>query len=131
MPIIGPYARAASYRQHVITFESARGLFEASAYILELAPSLSLEAAQLEKVLQQVSQVTQFADNTLNDFRQDSPHLVERVESYLALRILLNTERKKIQDLTHEGMISEVDAQKLIEAVELKMHESKKLNRLV
>ena len=131
MPIIGPYARAASYKQHVIIFESARGLFEASAYILELAPSLSLEAAQLEKVLQQVSQVNQFADNTLNDFRQDSPHLVERVESYLALRILLNTERKKIQDLTHEGMISEVDAQKLIEAVELKMHESKKLNRLV
>ncbi|MBE7215566.1 sodium:proton antiporter [Shewanella benthica] len=131
MPIIGPYARAASYKQHVITFESARGLYEASAYILELAPSLSLEAGQLEKVLQQVSQVNQFADNTLKDFRQDSPHLVERVESYLALRILLNTERKKIQELTHEGMISEVDAQKLIEEVELKMHESKKLNQLV
>lgn len=131
MPIIGPYARAASYKHHVITFESARGLYEASAYILELAPSLSLEAGQLEKVLQQVSQVNQFADNTLKDFRQDSPHLVERVESYLALRILLNTERKKIQELTHEGMISEVDAQKLIEEVELKMHESKKLNQLV
>ena len=85
----------------------------------------------MEKVLQQVSQVNQFADNTLKDFRQDSPHLVERVESYLALRILLNTERKKIQELTHEGMISEVDAQKLIEEVELKMHESKKLNQLV
>ncbi|MCJ8301780.1 sodium:proton antiporter [Shewanella sp.] len=131
MPVIGPYARAASYKHHVITFESARGLYEASAYILELAPSLSLEAGQLEKVLQQVSQVNQFADNTLKDFRQDSPHLVERVESYLALRILLNTERKKIQELTHEGMISEVDAQKLIEEVELKMHESKKLNQLV
>ena len=131
MPIIGTYARAASYKQHVITFESARGLFEASAYILELAPSLSLEAAQLEEVLQQVSLVNQFADKTLNDFRKDSPHLVERVESYLALRILLNTERKKIQELTHEGMISEVDAQKLIEEVELKMHESKKLNQFV
>ncbi|MPY21051.1 cation:proton antiporter [Shewanella sp. YLB-07] len=131
MPIIGGYARAASYKQHVITFESARGLYEASAYILELAPSLSLEAVQLEKVLQQVSLVNQFADKTLNDFRKDSPHLVERVESYLALRILLNTERKKIQELTHEGMISEVDAEKLIEEVELKMHESKKLNQLV
>ncbi|CAM3236295.1 cation:proton antiporter [Shewanella violacea] len=126
IPIIGVYARGASYKQHVITFESARGLFEASAYILELAPSLSLEASQLEKALEQVSLVNQFADKTLNDFRKDSPHLVERVESYLALRILLNTERKKIQELTHEGMISEVDAEKLIEEVELKMHESKK-----
>ncbi|WP_077752635.1 cation:proton antiporter [Shewanella psychrophila] len=131
MPIIGVYARGASYKQHVITFESARGLFEASTYILELAPSLSLEVEQLETALEQMTLVNQFADNTLNDFRKDSPHLVERVESYLALRILLNTERKKIQELTHEGIISEVDAEKLIEEVELKMHESKKLNQLV
>ncbi|QFU21842.1 sodium:proton antiporter [Shewanella eurypsychrophilus] len=131
MPLIGSYARAASYKQHVITFESARGLFEASAYILELAPSLSLEAEQLETALEQMTLVNQFADNTLNDFRKGSPHLVERVESYLALRILLNTERKKIQELTHEGIISEVDAEKLIEEVELKMHESKKQSRLI
>ncbi len=131
VPVFGAYARAASYKQHVIIFESARGLFEASRYILELAPSLSLEAEQLEKVLAQVSLVNQFADNTLNDFRKDSPHLVERVESYLALRILLNTERKKIQELTHEGIISEVDAEKLIEEVELKMHESKKQSQLI
>ncbi|MEC4724453.1 sodium:proton antiporter [Shewanella sp. D64] len=126
VPVIGTYARAASYRQHVIMFETARGLFEASEYIKELAPSLSLEPEQLEFALGQVELVNQFAKKTLIDFKEQSPHLVERVESYLALRILLNTERKMIQNLTHDGMISEVDAEKLIETVEFKMHQSKK-----
>lgn len=130
IPMIGSYARAASYRKHVIVFESARGLFEASEYIKELAPSLSLEPEQLVLAIVQVEQVNNFARTRLNDFREQSPHLVERVESYLALRILLNTERKMIQSLTHDGMISEVDAEKLIETVELKMHLSKKQSQL-
>jgi len=128
LPIISSYAKSASYKQHVIIFESARGLFEASSYILKIAPSLSLEPAQLEQALMQMKAVNDFSITTLKNFRQKSPHLVKRVESYLALRILLNTERKKIQELSHEGMISEVDAEKLIEEVEFKMHESKKLN---
>jgi len=128
LPIINAYAKSASYRQHMIVFESARGLFEASSYILKIAPSLSLEPAQLDQAIQQMKLVNDFSIITLKNFRQKSPHLVKRVESYLALRILLNTERKKIQDLAHEGMISEVDAEKLIEEVEFKMHESKKLN---
>jgi len=130
LPLIGAYARSVSYKQHIIIFESARGLFEASQYIQALAPSLSLEPAQLEQAMKQIVQVNLFAKHTLNDFRKKSPHLVERVESYLALRILLNTERKMIQELSHEGMISEVDAEKLIEAVEFKMHQSKKQSQL-
>ncbi len=128
LPIINTYAKSASYKQHVIIFESARGLFEASNYILKIAPSLSLEPAQLEQAMKQMKLVNQFSVTTLKNFKQESPHLVKRVESYLALRILLNTERKKIQELAHEGMISEVDAEKLIEEVEFKMHQSKKLN---
>jgi len=126
LPLFGVYARNASYRQHVIIFESARGLFEASRYIQGLAPSLSLQPEQLAQAMKQIRQLNQFAVTTLDEFRQKSPHLVARVESYLALRILLNTKRKKIQDLAHEGMISEPDAKKLIEAVEFKMHELKK-----
>ncbi|WP_065204377.1 cation:proton antiporter [Shewanella woodyi] len=130
-PVIGAYARAANYKQHMIIFESARGLFEASEYIKDLAPSLSLAPEQLKLALEQVEQVNHFAKTTLADFREQSPHLVERVESYLALRILLNTERKMIQTLTHDGMISETDAEKLIETVELKMHQSKKQSQLI
>ncbi|SFD19807.1 cation:proton antiporter [Pseudoalteromonas denitrificans] len=129
LPLFGSYARSFGYKQHVIVFESARGLFEASEYILSIAPSLSLEPSQLEKAIKQTKLVNEFAIAALDGFRQKSPHLVERVESYLALRILLNTERKKIQELAHEGMISEVDAEKLIEEVEFKMHESKKKNK--
>ncbi|PAJ74714.1 cyclic nucleotide-binding protein [Pseudoalteromonas sp. NBT06-2] len=128
LPIMSTYAKSASYKQHVIIFESARGLFEASSYILNIAPSLSLEPAQLEQAMMQMKAVNDFSIETLKNFRETSPHLVKRVESYLALRILLNTERKKLQELSHEGMISEVDAEKLIEEVEFKMHESKKLN---
>lgn len=128
LPIINTYAKSASYKQHVITFESARGLFEASNYILKIAPSLSLEPAQLAQAMKQMKLVNAFSATTLTNFKHESPHLVKRVESYLALRILLNTERNKIQELAHEGMISEVDAEKLIEDVEFKMHQSKKLN---
>jgi NhaP-type Na+/H+ or K+/H+ antiporter len=128
LPIISTYAKSASYKQHVIIFESARGLFEASSYILKIAPSLSLELAQLEQAMMQMKAVNDFSIETLKNFRETSPHLVKQVESYLALRILLNTERKKIQELSHEGMISEIDAEKLIEEVEFKMHECKKLN---
>lgn len=128
LPIMSTYAKSASYKQHVIIFESARGLFEASSYILKIAPSLSLELAQLEQAMMQMKAVNDFSIETLKNFRETSPHLVKQVESYLALRILLNTERKKIQELSHEGMISEIDAEKLIEEVEFKMHECKKLN---
>ena len=78
--------------------------------------------------MMQMKAVNDFSIETLKNFRETSPHLVKQVESYLALRILLNTERKKIQELSHEGMISEIDAEKLIEEVEFKMHECKKLN---
>ncbi len=126
IPLISSYADSASYKQHAIIFESARGLFEASQYLLQIAPSLSLEPKQLEQAMTQIKAVNEFTIATLQDFREKSPHLVQQIESYLALRILLNTERKKIQELAHEGMISEADAEKLIEEVEFKMHINKK-----
>jgi hypothetical protein len=128
LPVLCHVATNVSDKQHLMIFESARGLCKASQYMLKIAPSLSLSSTQLTQAIQQLKTINHFALNKLQNFKQHYPDLVVKVESYLALRILLNTERQEIQELAHQGMISEVDAEKLVEEVELKMHQHRKLN---
>ena len=128
LPVFCHFANNFSDKQHLMIFESARGLCEASQYMLKVVPSLSLNSTQLTQAIQQLKIINHFALNKLQNFKQHSPDLVVKVESYLALRILLNTERQEIQELAHQGMISEVDAEKLVAEVELKMHQHRKLN---
>jgi hypothetical protein len=50
--------------------------------------------------------------------------MVAKIETHTALRILLNKQRNSLATLSHEGVISEVDAEKLISDVELKMRKA-------
>ena len=113
------------YRHQVICFESAKGVFGAIQSITPLASSLSHNKQLTQSTLTQLNQLQDIAKNRLDDFSKKHYSMVEKIESDIAARVLLNTERHELHNLAKHGLISEGDAEKLVCIIEKKMHKLK------
>ncbi len=113
------------YRHQVICFESAKGVFGAIQSITPLATSLSHNEQLTQSTLTQLNQLQDIAKNRLDDFSKNHYSMVEKIESDIAARVLLNTERHELHKMAKHGLISEGDAEKLVCSIEKKMHKLK------
>lgn len=124
IPLIRHYARQHLYMQQVFIYESARGLLVANQQTIALANSLSLSKTDRDIALKDMASNIRLGEDALKNIRSLSPEMVAKIETHTALRILLNKQRNSLAALSHEGVISEVDAEKLIADVELKMRKA-------
>ncbi|MCK5894343.1 MAG: sodium:proton antiporter [Endozoicomonadaceae bacterium] len=124
IPLIRRYAQQSLYMQQVLIYESARGLLAANQKTIALAKSLSLSEIDRDVALKEMARNVQLGEEALNKVRSLSPAIVAKIETHTALRILLNKQRNSLTALSHEGVISEVDAEDLVSEVELKMHKA-------
>lgn len=114
------------WRQYqTICFESAKGLLNACHYLYEQITLLAPPKELKELCTSHVKQLEEMAKDKLNEIQQNDKQLTEKVESYLAARQLLNKERSLLNSLSHQGLISHSDAEKLVKQVEFKMHKLK------
>lgn len=124
IPLIRRYAQQSLYMQQVLIYESARGLLAANQQTIALAKSLSLSEVDRDFALKEMARNIQLGEEALNNVRSLSPAIVAKIETHTALRILLNKQRNSLRALSHEGVISEVDAEDLVSEVELKMYKA-------
>ena len=114
------------WRQYqTICFESAKGLLNACHYLYEQITLLAPPKELNELCTSHVKQLEEMAKDKLNEIQQNDKQLTEKVESYLAARQLLNKERSLLNSLSHQGLMSHSDAEKLVKQVEFKMHKLK------
>ena len=77
-----------------------------------------------DAALRDMERNIQLGEAALDNTKSLSPEIVAKIETHTALRILLNKQRNSLTALSHEGVISEVDAEKLVSEVEFKMHKA-------
>ncbi|GFR81395.1 sodium/hydrogen exchanger [Elysia marginata] len=122
VPLIRRYATQYRYMQQVLVYESARGLLAANRQTITLAKSISMSEKDRDAALSDMERNIQLGEEALDNIKSLSPEIVAKIETHTALRILLNKQRNSLTALSHEGVISEVDAEKLVSEVEFKMH---------
>ncbi|GAA4650290.1 hypothetical protein GCM10023116_25730 [Kistimonas scapharcae] len=122
VPFIRRYATQYRYMQQVLVYESARGLLAANRQTITLAKSISMSEKDRDAALSDMERNIQLGEEALANIKSLSPEIVAKIETHTALRILLNKQRNSLTALSHEGVISEVDAEKLVSEVEFKMH---------
>ncbi len=130
LPLVKAYAQNALTRRHILIYESARGLFEACDSIKQEAEELSPSKAQFCYVGEQIASLQNLASECLAQYEKEDLLQVEKIESHLAFRIMLNTHKKTLEAMSKQGLLSQNDADKLIKTVELKMYQSEKYKQL-
>ncbi|BDY05006.1 cation:proton antiporter [Ferrimonas sp. YFM] len=121
-PLLRPWANSQLYRHLALGYDLARGFMEAQvdlkSHIRELAPDTALA----QRLAVEVEQNLSLAEQHIHQIRDRHPELVQALETQAASRLLLNRERTVIRRQMGMAVLAEPEAQKLLEAVEGRMH---------
>ena len=124
IPLVRRHASQYHHMQQVLVYESARGFLAANRQTMTLAKSISMSKKDRDAALSDMERNIQLGEEALDNIKSLSPEIVAKIETHTALRILLNKQRNSLTTLSHEGMISEMDVEKLVSEVEFRMHKA-------
>jgi len=111
------------FRHLAAVYGSLRGYLQAQQALLPLAADLAPEPALALAARQQIEANLAQAGEQLQRLRQSHGPLVAQLETYTALRLLLNRQREAIRQLDEEGVLEPAESHRLIERVERRMFE--------
>lgn len=102
-------------------YGTLRGYLQAQRAMLALAVDLAPDSAMARAAQQQISANLEQAQARLAQLRGEHGAAVAQLETYTALRLLLNRQREAVQHLADEGVLEPAESRKLIERVEAQM----------
>ncbi len=109
------------FRHLAAVYGSLRGYLQAQQAMLARVDELAPQAEMAEAARRQIEANLEQAQDYLLRLRQAHGHLVSQLETYTALRLLLNRQREAVEHLAHEGVLEPAESHKLIERVEQHM----------
>lgn len=109
------------FRHLTAVYGTLRGYRQAQQALLALAADLAPDPTMAEAARQQIAANLQQAQQHLEQLRADHGAAVAQLETYTALRLLLNRQREAVQHLADEGVLEPAESRKLIERVEQRM----------
>ncbi|HEX5757099.1 MAG TPA: hypothetical protein VFY12_12220, partial [Arenimonas sp.] len=113
--------RQTRFRRLALQYATLRGYAQAQQTLLDIADGLAPDAnlaAQADAAIEANLQQTQARAAA---FRREHADTVTRLETYTALRLLLNRRRDAVHHLGEEGVLEPAETRKLIERVEHQM----------
>ncbi|UTW05813.1 cation:proton antiporter [Pseudomonas benzenivorans] len=111
------------FRHLAAVYGTLRGYLQAQQAMRALAADLAPDPAMADAAQRQIDANLQQARQCLAQLRRDHGAAVGQLESYTALRLLLNRQRDAVQHLADEGVLEPAESHKLIDRVEQRMFE--------
>ncbi|WP_369958375.1 cation:proton antiporter [Pseudomonas benzenivorans] len=111
------------FRHLAAVYGTLRGYLQAQQALLGLATDLAPDPSMAAAARQQIGANLEQAQALLTELRHEHGRVVAQLESYTALRLLLNRQREAVQHLADEGVLEPAESRKLIERVEQQMFE--------
>ncbi|NQD95360.1 peptidase, partial [Pseudomonas sp. CrR25] len=117
------WLRRSRFQHLAAVYGTLRGYLQAQQALLTLATDLAPDPAMAEAVRRQIGANLEQAQALLAQLRHEHGSVVAQLETYTALRLLLNRQREAVQHLADEGVLEPAESRKLIERVEERMFE--------
>ncbi|QLC73176.1 sodium:proton antiporter [Pseudomonas sp. LPB0260] len=111
------------FRHLAAVYGTLRGYLQAQQALLSLAADLAPDPAMAAAAQRQIAANLEQARHCLEQLRREHGAAVGQLETYTALRLLLNRQREAVQHLADEGVLEPAESRKLIERVEQQMFE--------
>jgi hypothetical protein len=115
------WLRRSRFRHLAAVYGTLRGYLQAQQALRALASDLAPDPAMAQTAQQQIDANLEQAQARLAQLRREHGAAVAQLESYTALRLLLNRQREAVQHLADEGVLEPAESRKLIERVEQQM----------
>ena len=109
------------FRHLAAVYGTLRGYRQAQQAMLALAADLAPDPDMARAACQQIGANLEQAQQRLAQLRREHGAAVAQLETYTALRLLLNRQREAVQHLADEGVLEPAESRKLIERVEQRM----------
>jgi len=120
-PVMKPFFNRWSMKRLSLTYDIARGFLQAQQESLKqlkkLAPDESIEKTISDELENNCNQTRE----KINELQQKYPLITQKLETYIANRLLLNQRRKTISNLAHSGVLDAPEAERLTSGVEREM----------
>ncbi|HRP95949.1 MAG TPA: sodium:proton antiporter [Rhodocyclaceae bacterium] len=104
-----------------VVYGTLRGYLQAQQAQQAIAPRLAPDEATAHAAQRQIADNLRLAHECLQHFRNEHGAMVARLETYTAIRLLLNRQREAVQHLADEGVLQPSESRKLIEHIERRM----------
>lgn len=113
--------RQRRFRRLALQYATLRGYAQAQQALLDIADGLAPDAAHAAQARAAIEANLEQTRQRAAAFRREHADTVSRLETYTALRLLLNRRRDAVHHLGEEGVLEPAETRKLIERVEHQM----------
>ena len=128
IPLIDNIIMTSTTDRIALGYDVTRGFIHAqnemANYVETFAPSVKI----LKSIKEDINANKTQAYLEVNELKSNFPELLANIETKAAIRMLLNHERSIIHNLVKSGVLEEPEAKRMIEDIEKRMQQVRKLN---